>query len=150
MRRDHDATRGRRHRIFSIVIAAFFMTASVGLAFGSDGGSTDPTDTRTIRVATATPSSEIDTNEVTPIDVMLAYQRVGRSLILLQRKRGPLVTHDMRAQFRTIHLREAILTPDACRDAAIELKELRLRIERNQGVDVSTACLRNPLARGCK
>jgi len=81
-------------------------------------------------------------------DVLVTYQRVGRELMKLQKQRGLATTMELREEFRAIDL-DALTTAEARAAAARQLDELRARIERLWGIELSQQCVDNPVGSGC-
>lgn len=78
------------------------------------------------------------------------YQRVGHDLIELEKQIGAMRVGELRADFRAIHLDEATANADARAAAESTLADLAERIARLRPIEVSTACLNNPLAADCQ
>jgi hypothetical protein len=85
----------------------------------------------------------------TRIDVLVEYQRVGHILLQLQEARGMQICAELWKQFRGLQIDKAVLTTDERTAAFDDLTDLRARIERQRGIDISGECLANPLAAGC-
>ena len=85
----------------------------------------------------------------TRVDILVEYQRVGHILFQLQEMRGAQVCADLWKRFRGLQIEKAVATTDDRTAALEDLTELRARIERQRGIDISGECLANPLAAGC-
>ena len=97
----------------------------------------------------ATPSSAKARKAPTAVVVLVEYQRVGRELLKLQETRGTETCRDLWKHFRGLHIEQAVQTTESRAAAFDELVELRARVERQRGIDVSAECLHNPLAASC-
>ena len=86
----------------------------------------------------AVPTSKVATD----IEVLVQYQRVGRALMKLDDLRGREATADLWPRFRTIKIEKIAGNGPL-------LDELKLQIDRRMGIELSDACLKNPLAEGC-
>lgn len=97
----------------------------------------------------ATPTPNIPATAPTQTALLVAYQRIGRELMLLKQSHGTECTLDLWPQFKSIKLDAATATPEARLEAAITLAEIQLRIERKKGITLRQECLNNPLAPEC-
>lgn len=82
--------------------------------------------------------------------LLTQYQRVGHQLIQLRNRRGAAETAELWRQFRALEIERALATPETRRKATAVLGELREKIERNKGVTLTEACLKNPLGDACR
>jgi len=82
--------------------------------------------------------------------LVVEYQRVGRELMKLQELRGTATTLDLWPTFRAIKLAELCKTGEGRIELEVVLKELRGRIERKRGIELTAECLNNPLAATCQ
>lgn len=85
-----------------------------------------------------------------PNALLTQYQRVGRALISLERERGVAATSELWQEFRGLKIQPSLATAASRDAAAAVLGNLQVRIERQMGVSVTTACLNTPLAEGCR
>jgi len=83
-------------------------------------------------------------------ELLAQYQRIGRALYELQAQRGTAATSELMQQFKELKIEPALATHKSRTAAAATLGELRTRLERQRGVDVADACLKNALADGCR
>ncbi len=98
------------------------------------------------------PSVRIKAPRVVPptrAAVLVDYQRVGRELMQLERLRGHRRCAELWPQFKAIQIDAAVKTSDSRVETLEELTELRDRIARLRGIEVSAECLANPLAAAC-
>ena len=79
----------------------------------------------------------------------MQYQRIGHELATLEDKRGLELCADIRESFRAIKIDDALKTAESRAEAAATLDEIHAKLERRHGIDVSKACLNNPLAKEC-
>jgi len=82
-------------------------------------------------------------------DVVVAYQRVGRELMKLEKQRGLATTLELRAEFRALDL-DTLTTAEARAEAARQLEELSVRIARVRGIELSQQCIDSPVGVGCE
>jgi hypothetical protein len=82
--------------------------------------------------------------------VAMQYQRIGHDLMALQNQRGADPTDDLWSTYRAIRLDESLATADGRAAVAETLNDLRDKIDRRQGVQISKDCLENPLGKDCE
>jgi eukaryotic-like serine/threonine-protein kinase len=98
----------------------------------------------TVRVAPE-PSVDAHSNEL-----LTQYQRIGHDLMELRRARATPATAEMWQQFQALKIQPALASANKRASVAATLRDLRAKIERHKGVEISDACRANPLADGCK
>jgi hypothetical protein len=81
--------------------------------------------------------------------LLIEYQRIHRDLTKLQQLRGTDATLELWPTFRAIKLAELCKTAEGRIDLEVVMRELRARIERKRGIELSAECLNNPLAASC-
>lgn len=81
--------------------------------------------------------------------LLIEYQRIHRDLTKLQQLRGNDATLELWPKFRAIKLAELCKTSEGRIELEVVMKELRGRIERKRGIELSAECLNNPLAASC-
>lgn len=98
----------------------------------------------------AAPLTMVEGKPMTAAQLMVEYQRIGRDLAKLQELRGTECTLELWPRFRAIKLDEMCKTPESRLALESELKDLRAKIDRRHGVELSAECLNNPLAANCQ
>jgi hypothetical protein len=83
-------------------------------------------------------------------ELLTQYQRIGHDLMELRRTHATPATAEMWQQFRELKIQPALASANTRASAEATLRQLREKIERHKGVEVSDACRTNPLADGCK
>ena len=96
------------------------------------------------------PLTMVEGKPMTAAQLMVEYQRIGRDLVKLQELRGTECTLELWPRFRAIKLDEMCKTAESRLDLEAELKDLRAKIERKHGIELSAECLNNPLAADCQ
>lgn len=91
--------------------------------------------------------------------LLVQYQRVGRELMLVSNERAAktgvesqdakLSCAELQALFRSINPNDAVATPESRAETAALLSEIHAKIVRLRGIEVTRACLDNPLAKDC-
>lgn len=82
--------------------------------------------------------------------LLIEYQRIHRDLTKLQQLRGNDATLELWPKFRAIKIAELCRTSAGRIELEVVIKELRGRIERKRGIELSAECLNNPLAASCQ
>jgi hypothetical protein len=106
-----------------------------------------PTPTKPAPAKAAPTKPEPPTTDAT---LMIEYQRVFRDLKKLEDLRGADCVKDLWVEYREIKPAELCKTAEGKVDLESWLKDLHVRIERKRGVELSQACLDNPLAASCQ
>ncbi|HSD91182.1 MAG TPA: hypothetical protein VLB44_26850 [Kofleriaceae bacterium] len=99
---------------------------------------------------TPAPLTVVEGKPMTAPELMVEYQRIGRDLKKLQDLRGTECTLELWSRFRAIKLDEMCKKPESRLELESELRDLRAKIERKRGVELSADCLNNPLAANCQ
>src|SRR5512143_1539365 len=89
------------------------------------------------------PLTIVEGKPMTAAQLMVEYQRIGRDLVKLQELRGTECTLELWPRFRAIKLDEMCKTAESRLDLESELKDLRAKIDRKHGIELSAECLNN-------
>ena len=82
-------------------------------------------------------------------ELIVQYQRVGHELAELENRRGLELCATLRDEFRAIKISVAIQTAEARAQTGSQLTQMSLRIVRLHGIEITKACMNNPLAKEC-
>jgi len=117
----------------------------------------EPQSRQTQRASRPTPASDRATHADTSkqaadirSQLLTQYQRIGHDLIELRKQRGAAATADLWQRFGSLKIHYALATAKTRAEVAATLGDLRDKIDRNKALQLSAACLQNPLADGCR
>jgi hypothetical protein len=110
----------------------------------------DATDDDSMTADGDAPVTMVEGKPMTTPELMVEYQRIGRDLKKLQDLRGTDCTLDLWPRFRAIKLDDMCKTAETRLELEGMLRDLRTKIDRRHGIELSAECLNNPLAANCQ